>query len=408
MNCRFCEHPLQHVMVSLGSTPLANAYLTRDQLDLKESSYPLDVYVCEQCFLAQLPEFECPENIFGDYAYFSSFSDSWLRHAERYVTEMISRFGIGKSSHVVEVASNDGYLLQYFVQKGIPVLGIEPAANIAEVAQKKGIPTDVTFFGAETARDLLARGKSADLLLGNNVLAHVPDLNDFVAGLKILLKPDGLITMEFPHLMQLMEQTQFDTIYHEHFSYFSFLSVQNIFAFHGLTIFDVDEIPTHGGSLRIYVQHKEFSGRPISDAVDHLLQREKNAGYATLDHYLGFGEKVEAIKKDFLTFLQQTKKAGKSVAAYGAAAKGNTLFNAFHVTKDDIDFVADRSPYKQNRYLPGNRIPVVDLNVIQEARPDYVVILPWNLKEEIMEQLSYISEWGGTFVIPIPRVHVMT
>jgi len=407
MQCRFCNQPLRYRFLSLGSSPLSNSYLTKEQLHQKEIFYPLEVYVCESCFLVQLQEFETPENIFGDYAYFSSYSDTWLEHAKDYVDKMINVFGIGARSYVVEIASNDGYLLQYFAERGIPVLGIEPARNVAEVARRKGIPTETIFFGAETAKRLASEGKHAALLLGNNVLAHVPNLNDFVKGLKILLKPRGMITMEFPHLMKLMEETQFDTVYHEHFSYFSFLTVEKIFHAHGLTLFDVEELSTHGGSLRIYARHTEDKGKAVAGRVHQLKQKETEAGYADIHHYLGFQERVKTIKKDILKFLIQAKDEGKRIVGYGAPAKGNTLLNYCGIRTDFIDYTVDRNPYKQGHFLPGSHIPIEEPDEIRKTKPDYVLILPWNLKGEIMEQMAFIRQWGGKFVIPIPRVDVI-
>jgi len=407
MNCRFCNKRLIHLFVSLGSSPLSNSYLIKEQLHKMEPFYPLEVYVCDNCFLVQLEEFESPENIFSDYAYFSSYSDTWLKHARDYVDKMIELFGIDNKSYIVEIASNDGYLLQYFVEKGIPVLGIEPAVNVAEVAKQKGIPTEVVFFGTETAKRLSSEGKCTDLLLGNNVLAHVPNLNDFVAGLKTLLKPQGVITMEFAYLIRLMEEIQFDTIYHEHFSYFSFLTVERVFTAHGLTIFDVEELPTHGGSLRIYARHQEDETKNISERVFELKQREIEAGYTDISHYLTFNKKVKAIKRDILNFLIQTKEDGKTIVGYGAPAKGNTLLNYCGIKTDFIDYTVDRNPYKQGRYLPGSHIPIEAPDKIRETKPDYVFILPWNIKDEIMEQMSYIRDWGGKFVVPIPEVKVL-
>jgi 2-polyprenyl-3-methyl-5-hydroxy-6-metoxy-1,4-benzoquinol methylase len=407
MQCRFCHQPLQYLFLSLGSFPLSNSYLTQEELHQREIFYPLEVYVCGSCFLVQLQEYETPENIFGDYAYFSSYSETWLKHAKKYADDMIRLFQIGRNSFVVEIASNDGYLLQYFAGRGIPVLGIEPARNVAETARQKGIPTEVVFFGTQTAKRLASDGKSADLLLGNNVLAHVPNLNDFVKGLKILLKPQGLITMEFPHLMKLMEETQFDTIYHEHFSYFSFLTVEKIFHTHGLTLFDVEELSTHGGSLRIYARHTEDKTKPFAERVDQLKQKEMEAGYGDIRHYLGFQEKVKAIKKDILKFLIQAKEEGKRVVGYGAPAKGNTLLNYCGIRVDFIDYTVDRNPYKQGHYLPGSHIPIEEPSKIMETKPDYLFILPWNLKDEIMEQMAFIRQWGGKFVVPIPKIQVI-
>jgi len=404
--CRFCGTQLNHTFTDLGSSPLANSYLKPEQLKQMEPIYPLHVYVCDNCKLVQLPQFETPENIFGDYAYFSSYSDSWLEHAKTYTESMTARFGFGSASHVVELASNDGYLLQYFVEKAIPVLGIEPARNVAEAAIEKGIPTISQFFGVATANQLAAEGKHADLLIGNNVLAHVPDLNDFVSGMKILLNPDGIITMEFPHLMRLMAENQFDTIYHEHFSYFSFITVNRVFADHGLTIFDVEELSTHGGSLRIFARHTENTAQAIGSRVHDLLSREKADGFDQLSHYLSFDVKVKTTKRQILSFLINAKNESKSIAGYGAPAKGNTLLNYCGIRTDFIDYTVDRSPHKQNLFLPGTRIPIYHPDKIKETRPDYLVILPWNLKAEIMNQMEHIRSWGGKFVVFIPKIQV--
>ncbi len=404
--CRFCKSPLNHVFVDLGVSPLANSYLKSEQLQKMEPHYPLCVYVCDACYLVQLPEVQSPEEIFSDYAYFSSYSDSWLKHAKAYTNLMIDRFGFNSGSQVVEIASNDGYLLQYFKEKDIPVLGIEPAKNVAKAALEAGIPTLVKFFGTETAQKLADEGKLADLLLGNNVLAHVPDINDFVAGMKIVLRPNGIITMEFPHLMRLMNSNQFDTIYHEHYSYLSLHSVEKVFTSHGLTLFDVDELPTHGGSLRIYARHTGESSRPVEQRVFDLRKKEASFGFANLDCYHSFNEKVKETKREILTFLIEEKRRGKSIAAYGAPAKGNTLLNYCGIRSDFIDFTVDRSPHKQNLYLPGTHIPIYQPDKIGERKPDYLVILPWNLKEEIMDQMSFIREWGGKFVVFIPEVKV--
>lgn len=407
-HCRFCRKPLQHTFVDLGGSPIANDYLTPAQIHQAEPYYPLHAYVCEHCFLVQLEEFASPDHIFGDgdYAYFSSYSESWLQHAKAYTDLMVERFGFDHGSRVIEIASNDGYLLHYFNQKGIPVLGVEPAANCAKVAAAKGIPSIVQFFGLQTAREMVANGQSADLLLGNNVLAHVPDLNDFVGGMKLVLKPNGILTMEFPHLLQLIQQNQFDTIYHEHFSYFSFLTVEQVFAAHGLTLFDVEELPTHGGSLRIYSRHTAATAPPISDRVQHLKAKEIAAGLNQISTYLAFAENVKATKRKLLTFLIAAKAAGKTIAGYGAPAKGNTLLNYCGIRTDFVDYTVDRSPHKQGRFLPGTHIPIYPPDTIRETQPDYVLILPWNLKDEIMQQLSYIREWGGQFVVPIPEVQV--
>ncbi|OWY66708.1 SAM-dependent methyltransferase [cyanobacterium TDX16] len=406
--CRFCGNELRYTFANLGMSPIANDNLTSEHLNRAEKFYPLHTYVCDRCLLVQLEEFESPEHIFGDgdYAYFSSYSDSWLRHAKAYTELMVERFNFNAASQVVEIASNDGYLLQYFHQKGIPVLGVEPAANTAKAASEKGIPTWVKFFGVNTAKEMVAEGKSADLLLGNNVLAHVPDVNDFIGGMKIVLKPNGILTMEFPHLLQLMQQNQFDTIYHEHFSYYSFITVEKMFAAHGLTLFDVEELSTHGGSLRIYGKHSDAVEPAVSNRVKQLKAKEAAAGLEDIETYLTFGEQVKATKRKLLKFLIEAKSQGKTIAAYGAPAKGNTLLNYCGVGKDFIDYTVDRSPYKQGLFLPGTHIPILHPDKIRETQPDYVLILPWNLKEEIMTQMAYIAEWGGQFVVPIPEVRV--
>ena len=406
--CRICDNQLAEPFLSLGNSPLSNAYLSDDDLHRMEPYYPLDLYLCEKCYLVQLEEFEPAENIFSsDYAYFSSYSESWLQHCKGYTQMMINRFGFNKDSFIVEIASNDGYLLQYFKQRGIPVLGIEPAANTAKAALSKGIPTDITFFNSSYARRMLAYHTQADLIVGNNVLAHNPNLNDFMGGLKIVLKLEGVVTMEFPHLLKLMQENQFDTIYHEHFSYFSFYSVQKLFALHGLEIFDVEELPTHGGSLRIYAKHSEDTSKAIINTVGNLLKKEEAAGLLDLSTYYDFGEKVKATKRQLLQFLIEEKNAQKKIVGYGAPAKGNTLLNYCGIRTDFLDYTTDRSPEKQNKFLPGTHIPVKHPDVIKEDKPDYVLILPWNIKTEIMEQMSYIKEWGGKFVIPIPTVSVL-
>ena len=407
MECRFCNTNLSDVFVDLGVSPLSNSYIKEKDLQDKENFYPLRPLICSNCFLVQLPELERAENIFAsDYAYFSSYSDSWLRHAENYTRNMIERFGFNEKSFVVEIASNDGYLLQYFKERRVPVLGIEPARNVAEAAIKKGIPTLIKFFNTETARELASDGKLADLIVGNNVLAHVPNLNDFVQGMKIALKPEGLITMEFPHLLRLIEENQFDTIYHEHFSYFSFITVDKVFRAHGLRIFDVDELPTHGGSLRIYASHEEDASKEITEKVQELIDREVRKGFKNMEYYRAFHEKVKETKRNILEFFIDAKREGKTIAGYGAPAKGNTLLNYCGIRTDFIDFTVDRNPHKQGCYLPGSRIPIYHPDRIKEARPDYVVILPWNLKDEIMDQISYIRQWGGKFVTLIPEVRI--
>ena len=406
--CRFCNAPLRQTFADLGMSPVSNAFLRAEQLNRKESFYPLHAYVCGGCMLVQLEQFESPDAIFNDeYAYFSSYSESWLKHARGYVDEMTRRFGYGSSSFVVEIASNDGYLLQYFVGRGIPVLGVEPSANVAEAARQKGVDTLVRFFGVETAKSLAAEGRLADLLLGNNVLAHVPDLNDFVAGMKILLKQGGVITMEFPHLLRLMQRNQFDTIYHEHFSYFSFLTVQKVFGKHGLVLFDVQQLATHGGSLRIFAKHVEDTGKIVAPAVESLLAEERAAGLDRLPAYADFSVKVRVAKRKLLSFLIEAKAAGKTIAAYGAPAKGNTLLNYCGVRSDFIDYAVDLSPHKQGMFLPGTHIPIHAPERIFETKPDYLLILPWNLREEIIQQMNGIREWGGKFVVPIPEVLVL-
>lgn len=404
--CRFCCAPLRHNFVDLGMSPLCESYVSREKLNSMEAFYPLHVYVCDQCFLVQLEEYVSPTDIFSEYAYFSSYSDSWLQHASNYTEAMVSRFGLGPESHVVEIASNDGYLLQYFVRKGIPCLGVEPAANVAEVAVQKGVPTVVQFFGVETARKLKLQGRTADLLLGNNVLAQVPDLNDFVAGMKVLLKPTGVITMEFPHLVRLMQENQFDTIYHEHFSYFSFITAEKIFAAHGLTLFDVEELPTHGGSLRIYGRHARDESHPITERVAAMKQAEQAFGITRIETYAAFEEQVKETKRKLLEFLIEAKRDGKRIVGYGAPGKGNTLLNYCGIRTDFLDYTVDRSPYKQGRYLPGTHIPILHPDRIAETKPDYVLILPWNLKKEIAKQLEYVREWGAKLVVPIPEVQI--
>lgn len=405
--CRFCNESLSLSFADLGMSPLSNAYLKPAQLNKMEPFYPLHAWVCGGCYLVQLEQFESPEHIFSDYAYFSSFSDSWLDHVRRYTVQMQKRLGLGASSFVVEIASNDGYLLQYFAAQGIPVLGIEPAANVAVEAERKGVPTLVKFFGTHTARELVAAGKQADLLLGNNVLAHVPDLNDFVAGMTLLLKPGGVITMEFPHLLRLMQENQFDTIYHEHFSYFSFLVAERVFAAHGLTLFDVEELPTHGGSLRIFAKHKANGALPVSARIAALKNREQDAGLDRVEAYQAFAEQVKGIKRSLLRFLIDANESGKSVVGYGAPAKGNTLLNYCGVRTDLLKYTVDRSPHKQAHYLPGTHIPIYAPEKINETRPDYVLILPWNLTDEVVQQMAHVRAWGGRFVVPIPALKVL-
>ena len=404
--CRFCGAPLRQTFVDLGMSPLCESYPVTEELKRGEIYYPLHVYVCSECFLVQLEEFESGENIFSDYAYFSSYSDSWLRHCEKYCRKMTERFGLNRDSFVVEVASNDGYLLQYFVQQGIPVLGIEPAANVAEVAKAKNIPTMVRFFGSQVARELVAEGRSADLIAGNNVLAQVPELNDFVEGLRILLKPEGVLTLEFPHLLRLIERNEFDTIYHEHYSYFSLLTTERILTAHGLRVFDVEELASHGGSLRVYACRAESQRHDSSSSVQRVIEDEKRAALDTPHGYESFRQQVKRTKFSLVEFLLRAAEEGKSVAGYGAPGKSATLLHYCGIGRDLIAYTVDRSPYKQGRYLPGSHIPIHHPDRIREMKPDYVVILPWNLKDEIMEQLSFIREWGGRFVVPIPEVAV--
>jgi 2-polyprenyl-3-methyl-5-hydroxy-6-metoxy-1,4-benzoquinol methylase len=407
MKCRFCDNLLTHEFVDLVNSPPSNSFLTKEQLNEPETFYPLKLYVCEKCWLVQIDEYKKSNEIFNqDYVYFSSYSKSWLDHSKSYVEMITSKLNLNKSSKVIEIASNDGYLLQYFKQKNIPCLGIEPAENTARVARAKGIEVISDFFGERLANQLVKKGVKADLLLGNNILAHVPDIKDFVSGLKIVLKPEGVVTMEFPHLMRLVEFNQFDTIYHEHFSYLSLHTVETIFTSVGLEIFDVEQIPTHGGSLRIYTKHTEDNSRNISLNVDNLKQEECDRGMLSIEYYKSFQQKVDGVKSSFLEFLLEQKNRGKKVAAYGAAAKGNTFLNYCGIKKDLIPFVVDASPYKQNKFLPGVHIPVVSEQQIHNVEPDFVLILPWNLKSEISVQLEYIRKWGGCFVVPIPKVEI--
>ncbi len=385
--------------------PPANYYLRTADLLRAEPYYPLHAYVCEECKLVQLEEIQTPEQLFTDYAYFSSFSKSWLEHSKLYAENMISRCGLDGASSVVEIASNDGYLLQFFKKKRIPVLGIEPAANVARAAKARGIPTLVKFFGVELAEELAAAGKQADLLIGNNVLAHVPDINDFVGGLKVMLKPEGTLTIEFPHLLRLMKLNQFDTIYHEHYSYLSFLTVERVFAHHGITLVDVEELPTHGGSLRIYGRHTGVE-KP-SENVAAMRGKEKDAGLDDIAAYEGYAERVKHTKRELLSFLIRAREAGKSIVGYGAPAKGNTLLNYCGIRNDFLDYTVDLSPHKQGMFLPGSRLPIYAPEAIFETKPDFLLILPWNLTEEIMAQMAAVREWGGKFVVPIPEVEVL-
>jgi SAM-dependent methyltransferase len=405
--CRFCGSDLQRTFVDLGLSPLCETYPSVADLNRGETYYPLHVLVCEKCWLVQLDEYETPEKIFSDYPYFSSFSDSWLKHCDKYCEAVKTRFGLGRQSFVVEVASNDGYLLQYFVRRDVPVLGIEPAANVAKVAVEKGVPTLVRFFGTKLARELAAEGRCADLVLGNNVLAQVPDLNDFVEGLKVILKPEGVLTLEFPHLLQLIQLNEFDTIYHEHFSYFSLLSTIKIMEAHGLKVFDVEELKSHGGSLRVYACRTESKTHAVGPNVRKVLADEAQAGLDKVQGYENFARQVKETKFALVDFLLSAAKQGKKVAGYGAPGKSATLLHYCGIGKDLIEYTVDRSPYKQGRFLPGSRIPIYHPDRIRETKPDYIVILPWNLKDEIMQQLHFIREWGGRFVVPIPKVSVV-
>ena len=404
--CRFCSAPSRHTFVDLGMSPLCESYVPAERLGAMEPFYPLHVRICEQCLLVQLEEFVAPEEIFTEYAYFSSYSDSWVAHAREYVESVVERFGLDGRSQVIELASNDGYLLQHVVERGIPALGVEPAANVAEAARERGIETVVEFFGRELASRLVREGRQADLLVANNVLAHVPDLNDFVAGMKLLLAPQGVVTIEFPHIARLIEQNQFDTIYHEHFSYFSFLTARNVLAAHGLEVFDVDELATHGGSLRVYAQQDEDGGRPVSERVTELAERERAArpGPRSRDMSAFARAGRSTPSGRLLEFLIECRRAGKRVAGYGAPGKGNTLLNYCGIRTDLLEFTVDRNPYKQGQFLPGTHIPIRHPEALEQARPDFVLILPWNLTDEIVAQLSNVREWGGRFVVPIPEV----
>ncbi len=404
--CRFCNSKNIYSMVNLGMSPLCESYLNVEQVNREEPFYPLHVYVCGECFLVQLEEFVPREEIFTEYAYFSSYAHSWVEHAKRYTDMAIERFGLTSRNFVVELASNDGYLLQHFVARGIPSLGIEPAANVAKAAVEKGVPTKVIFFDEKTARQLVDTGKKPDLIIGNNVLAQVPDLNSFVQGMKIYLNQGGVVTMEFPHLLNLMNENQFDTIYHEHFCYFSLFAVEKIFSANGLKIFDVEEITTHGGSLRIFAAHAEDKSKTLTQRLTDLRQRELVAGLNTLEAYNSFAEQVRETKRKILQFLIQAKREGKKVIGYGAPGKGNTLLNYCGVRTDFIDFTVDRNPYKHEKFLPGTHIPIYSPEKVRDARPDYLFILPWNFKDEIIEQNAFIRDWGGKFVVPIPEIRV--
>lgn len=406
-SCRFCGADLKTTFVDLGMSPLCETYVTHEQLCQQEPFFPLHAYVCDQCLLVQLQEFVAPADIFSEYAYFSSYSSSWVDHARRYVDMACSRFQLDRSSRVIEIASNDGYLLQHFVARGVPVLGIEPAANVAKAAVERGVPSTVRFFGRTTATEIAQEFGRPNLIIGNNVLAHVPDLNDFVAGMKQLLAPDGFITMEFPHLLTLVRDSQFDTIYHEHFSYFTLIVAERVFAHHGLTLFDVEDLPTHGGSLRIFARHAQAAAPEVGPRIQALRDKEAAAGLHRLDGYRGFAEQVKATKRRLLEFLIDAKDQGKKIVGYGAPGKGNTLLNYCGIRTDFLDFTVDANPYKQGKFTPGTRIPIHAPERIRQERPDYVLILPWNLADEITQVASYIREWGGRFVVPIPQVKVL-
>jgi len=405
--CLFCTAPLRRTFIDLGMSPLCESYVAADELNQMEPFYPLHVRVCEKCYLVQLDQYVSPEHIFTEYAYFSSYSDSWLRHSSNYVDTISQRLTLDARSLAVELASNDGYLLQYFLKKGIPALGVEPAANVAKVAECKGVPTLVKFFGRQTAHDMVAAGQAADLVIGNNVLAQVPDINDFVGGIRILLKPSGVATLEFPHLVRLMQENQYDTIYHEHFFYFSLISVEKIFAAHGLVLFDVDEIPTHGGSIRIYLRHAGDLSKPVTQSVLTLRAHELSIGLDRMETYENFAEQVIESKRALLELLIRLRRAGKRVAGYGAPGKGNTLLNYCGIRTDFLAFTVDRNPYKHGRFLPGTHIPIFPVERINERRPDYIFILPWNLKTEIVAQLLYARDWGATFIVPIPTAQIL-
>jgi SAM-dependent methyltransferase len=405
--CRFCAAPLHHTFVDLGMSPLCESYVPAERLGAMEHFYPLHAQVCERCLLVQLEEFVAPEEIFSEYAYFSSYSDSWVEHARKYVGMAVERFGIGRDSLVMELASNDGYLLQHVVGRGIPALGVEPAANVAQVARERGIETIVEFFGCELAGELVADGRRADLLAANNVMAHVPALNDFVGGISMILAPQGVATIEVPHLQRLIEGNQFDTIYHEHFSYFSFLTARAVLDAHGLDVFDVEELPSHGGSLRLYAQLRGSGRHAVSEAVRALSGRERALGYDTLAPHTSFSAQVIETKWRLLEFLIAARRDGKRIAGYGAPGKGNTLLNYCGIRTDLVQFTVDRNPYKQGQFLPGTHIPILHPEALEQERPDYILILPWNLKQEIVVQLAHARDWGARFVVPIPQVEVL-
>ena len=404
--CRFCGSPVIKTFADLGLSPLCETYIAPDQLNDMEPFYPLHALICDHCLLVQLDEYVSPSGIFEEYAYFSSYSDSWLKHASDYSDMVVERFGLDGASFVVELASNDGYLLRNFVEKGIPCQGIEPAVNVAEAATELGIDTLIKFFGQKTADEVVRSRGHANLIIGNNVLAHVPDLNDFVSGIRTLLAKDGVVTMEFPHLLRLMDDSQFDTIYHEHFSYFSYIAVDRVFRAHGMVIFDVDQLSTHGGSLRIYAKH-DVEAPEITKNIRFLANQETEAGLDKIDTYLDFQDKVNIIKRDLLEFLIVARRKGKTVVGYGAPGKGNTLLNYCGIGTDFLDYTVDRNPYKHGKYTPGSRIPILSPDRIRATKPDYLLILPWNLRKEIVDSHSYIGEWGGQFVVPIPHLETI-
>jgi C-methyltransferase C-terminal domain/Putative zinc binding domain/Methyltransferase domain len=405
-NCRFCGGELRHLILDLGMSPLCESYVPEERFDAMEPFYPLRVYLCHDCLLVQLRQYVAPEDIFTEYAYFSAFSDSWVEHGRIYAERIVDDLGLGSDSLVIEAASNDGYLLQHFVGMGVPVLGIEPAKNIAPAAEARGVPTVTEFLTERLGRELAAQGRQADLLIGNNVLAQVPDLNGFVAGLRALLAPEGVLTLEFPHLVRLIEENQFDTIYHEHFSYFSLLATVRLFAAHGLAVFRVEELPTHGGSLRVYVRHAGSRGSEAEPSVERMLARERALGMEQPSYYLAFSERVKETKRALLEFLIRIRRDGASVAGYGAPGKGNTLLNYCGIRTDLVDYTVDRNPYKQGRWLPGTRIPILHPDAINETKPDYIFILPWNLKSEILRQLDFARRWGARFFTAIPALEV--
>lgn len=408
MKCRFCQNKKFSTFLDLGKTPLSNSFIKKSQLKNKEKIFPLHAFVCHNCLLVQLPQIETPKNIFSEYAYFSSYSKSWLEHSKNFVDESIKKFKINKNNQIIEIASNDGYLLQYFKQKKIPVLGIEPAKNISKISRKRGIPTITEFFGVNTAKQIVEKGIKGDLIIANNVLAHVPNLNDFVKGLNILLNSEGIISVEFPHILKLINKKQFDTIYHEHFSYFSFFTVKKIFTKYNLIIFDVNEISTHGGSLRVFAKHKSNKKIKIRTSVKKLINKEKKMGINKIQTYQNFQPKIEKIKKDIQKFFLDSRNMKKKIIGYGAPAKGNTLLNLCKINESDLKFTVDISHHKKGLFLPGSRIEIKDPKEIKTVKPDYVIILPWNIKDEIIREHEYIKKWGGKFVVLIPRVKIIT